>query len=45
MTRPSVYVNDLDLEQLGFTVEEVLGLDDAPEVALPVAVRQGWPVR
>lgn len=37
MSRPSVYVNDLDLEQLGFTVEEVLGLDDAPEVSLPVA--------
>jgi hypothetical protein len=36
MTRPSVYVNDLDLETLGFTVEEVLGLDDASEVALPV---------
>lgn len=41
MTRPSVYVNDLDLEQLGFTVEEVLGLDDAPEVALPVGGAAG----
>jgi hypothetical protein len=41
MTRPSLYVNDVDLETLGFTCEEVLGLDDAPDMDLPTAAVSG----
>lgn len=37
MPRPALYLNGVDLATLGYVVERVEGLDDAPEGALPTA--------